>query len=279
MSACATSGAEQSRMSMNRTTATGFQRDGTRGVILSVRRRGSESPTLLNHRAGRIRRAGGVVMDLARLVGVEPALPGGADLIGHARDGVRADRAVHLLTRRIGGGVATLAAAGQVVVDGPLAAGLRRTSQHGQVCCEAQLRMAAGIDHFRFIDGSDAGDGRSLVRRDGGLRELRYGECRNDQNNGYDDQQFDKGKSPVSVPFTHNWQPFSAALVGSTALCRPNTGLVPEETTTGARASAFSASPTQRLTWSLEGRFGFLLRRLFGFALWCVLISHAHSIA
>src|ERR1039457_6161921 len=40
-----------------------------------------------------------------------------------------------------------------------------------------------------------------------------------------------------------------------------------------------SASPTRRLTWSLEGRFGFLLRRLFGFALWCVLISHAHSIA
>jgi hypothetical protein len=33
------------------------------------------------------------------------------------------------------------------------------------------------------------------------------------------------------------------------------------------------------LARSLEGRFGFLLRRLFGFALWCVLVSHTHSIA
>ena len=175
---------------------------------------GAESPTLLNHLAGRIRQAGGVVMDLARLVGVEPALPGGADLIGHARNGVRADRAVHLFARRIGEAVAALAAAGQVVVDGPLAAGLRRTSQHGQVRGEAHVRVAAGIDHFRLIDGSDAGDGRSLMRRDGRLRELRYGEGRDDQNNGYDDQQFDQGESPVSVPFTHRWQPFSAALAG-----------------------------------------------------------------
>src|SRR5664279_4344068 len=161
-------------------------------------------------------------MDLARLVRVEPALTGRADLIGYTGDRVRTDRAVHLLARRIGEGVATLAAAGQVVVNGPLAAGLRRTSQHGQVRCEAQLRMAAGIDHFRFIDGSDAGDGGSLVRRDGRLRKLRYGECRDDQNNGYDDQQFDEGKSPVSVTSTHNWQPFSAALVNSHLLCRHN---------------------------------------------------------
>ena len=64
-------------------------------------------------------------MDLARLVGEEPALPGGAHLVGHGRDGVRADRAIHLFARSIGEGVAALAAAGQVVVDGPLAAALR----------------------------------------------------------------------------------------------------------------------------------------------------------
>src|ERR1039458_3141509 len=124
-------------------------------------------------------------MDLACLVRVEPALSSRADLVGYGSDRVRTDGAVHLLARRVGKRVAALAAAGQVVVDGSLAAGLSRTSQHGQVRCEAQIRMAAGIDHFRFADRSNTGDCGSLVRRDGRLRKLRYGKCRDDQNNGY----------------------------------------------------------------------------------------------
>src|SRR5271169_125745 len=88
---------------------------------------------LLNHRTGRVGGAGAVVVDLARFIRIEPALPGSAHLVGHASDRVGANSAVHLLAWRVGEGVAAAAATGQVVIDRLLTAALRRASQGRQV--------------------------------------------------------------------------------------------------------------------------------------------------
>jgi hypothetical protein len=119
--------------------------------------------------------------------------------------------------------------------------------------------MAAGIDHFRFADRSNTGDCGSLVRRDGRLRKLRYGKCRDDQNNGYDDQQFDEGKSPVSVTFTHNWQPFSAALVSSHLPCQRKRRALHRRAPSGAGTRHSAFPPTPRLSWSQRVALDFFL--------------------
>src|SRR5450755_3329425 len=85
----------------------------------------SNGNALLNHRAGHIRRARRVVVDLARLVREKPPLPGSPHLVRHGGDSVGADRAIDLFSRSVRKGVAALAAAGQVGVDGLLAAALR----------------------------------------------------------------------------------------------------------------------------------------------------------
>src|SRR5450755_525495 len=113
--------------------------DGTTATCFSFR----SASTLLNHRTRHIRRATRVVVNLARLVREEAPLPGSPHLVRHSGDGIGTDRAVHLFSRSVGEGVAALAAAGQIGVDGLLAAALRSAAEGDEVRGESHIRMTA----------------------------------------------------------------------------------------------------------------------------------------
>jgi len=77
--------------------------------------------------------------------------------------------------------------------------------------------MAAGVDHFGFVNGLDAGDCRGFVGRYGRSGELRNGERRDDQDDRYHDQKLDKGESPLSVTSAHT----TSSLVSLSVLSGP----------------------------------------------------------